>query len=183
MDPPPLPAATVMLVRDPFQVLMVRRNVALKFMGGFWVFPGGKVDAGDGSPAQAARRELTEEAGIVLGPGVELIPFARWITPLGLPRRFDTHFFLVDAGADGAIDTDDASVDGSEIVEARWVSPQVALEDGTALAFPTRKQLEHLAQFSDTASLIAASRGLTISPILPEIVRNDGGRAVVIPDA
>jgi 8-oxo-dGTP pyrophosphatase MutT (NUDIX family) len=178
----PAPAATVILLRHPYEVLMVRRNPDLAFMGGFWVFPGGRVDAADhGSPEQAARRELTEEAAIRLRPGAELIPFARWITPLGLPRRFDTYFFLADAT--GAVDTETATVDGTEIVAARWVAPGTVLEDGSELAFPTRTQLERLAGFTDTTSLITATRGLTITPILPTIVHNDGRRAVVVPEA
>ena len=176
----PHPAATVILLRDPYEVLLVRRNPDLTFMGGFWVFPGGKVEEGDGSPERAGRRELTEETAISLGEHAELIPFARWITPEGLPQRYDTHFFLADAG--DAIGTTTATVDGSEIIEARWISPQAALNDGSDLAFPTRKQVERLAGFSDKDSLIAASRGLTITPVLPAIVHNDGGPAVVIPE-
>jgi 8-oxo-dGTP pyrophosphatase MutT (NUDIX family) len=177
----PRPAATVILLRDPYEVLMVRRNPALDFMGGFWVFPGGKVEPSDGSPEQAARRELTEEAAVRLPHDAELIPFARWITPAGLPKRYDTWFFLAQAhGAGGA---DDPQVDGSEIVEARWISPQAALEDTGELAFPTRRTLEALARHPTTAALIAASRNLTIEPVRPEIVHDDGSAAVVIPGA
>ena len=94
------PAATVIVLRpggeDPgaFEVLMVRRNRAVAFMGGAYVFPGGRVDAGDAvsTPAAAAGvagleqvnrcadlsrdveaafrvaaiRELLEEAGLLL---------------------------------------------------------------------------------------------------------------------
>src|SRR5579875_1714836 len=77
---PARPAATVILLREPFEVLMVKRNPDLAFMGGYWVFPGGKVEAADGSPEGAARRELGEEVSIDLAASTELIPFARWIT-------------------------------------------------------------------------------------------------------
>jgi 8-oxo-dGTP pyrophosphatase MutT (NUDIX family) len=176
----PRPAATVILLRHPYEVLMVRRNAELAFMGGFWVFPGGKVDDGETSPEQTARRELTEETAIRLSADAELVPFARWITPLGLPRRYDTHFFLADVA--GGVDTETPTVDGSEIVEAGWVSPQTALTDGRPLAFPTRKQLERLAEFTDTAALIGASRGLTITPIQPVTVHDDGSPAIVAPE-
>jgi 8-oxo-dGTP pyrophosphatase MutT (NUDIX family) len=175
----PRPAATLILVRDPYEVLMVRRNPALAFMGGFWVFPGGKVEEDDGSPEQAARRELLEEVSVELPANAELIPFARWITPLGLPVRFDTWFFL--AHADGAAGAEAPTADDSEIVEARWVAPQTALTDGSPLAFPTRKQLERLAGFVTAAALIDGSRGLTVEPVLPEVVRDNGAPAVVIP--
>ena len=49
-DKPLLLAATVVVVRDGedgLEVLMVLRNRSLKFGGGSWVFPGGRVDDGD----------------------------------------------------------------------------------------------------------------------------------------
>jgi 8-oxo-dGTP pyrophosphatase MutT (NUDIX family) len=173
----PHPAATVLLLREPYEVLMVRRNPELAFMGGFWVFPGGRVEAEDGSPETAARRELAEEAGITLAPDAELVAFARWITPLGLPRRFDTWFFLALADAH----TPAPAVDGSEIVEARWITPSDALSDSSPIAFPTRTQLERLMAFTDASALMTASRGVTIEPVQPEIVHHDGSAAIVIP--
>ncbi|HET9074385.1 MAG TPA: NUDIX hydrolase [Solirubrobacteraceae bacterium] len=175
----PRPAATLILLREPDEVLMVQRNPALAFMGGFWVFPGGKVEDHDGSPEQAARRELTEEVALELGADAELIPFARWITPVGLPRRFDTWFFL--ARASSLLGTGDPTVDDSEIVAARWVRAADALTDGRPLAFPTRKNLERLAAHPDIDSLIAAARVTPIEPILPEIVTDDGRPAIVVP--
>lgn len=49
-DKPLLLAATVVVVRDGedgLEVLMVLRNRSLKFGGGSWVFPGGRVDEAD----------------------------------------------------------------------------------------------------------------------------------------
>src|SRR5947207_13864125 len=50
----PRPAASVLIVRDappgapePIEVYMVRRQRSMKFLGGFYAFPGGKVDPGD----------------------------------------------------------------------------------------------------------------------------------------
>src|SRR5204862_1053 len=50
----PRPAASVIIVRDappgapePIEVYMVRRQRSMKFLGGFYAFPGGKVDPGD----------------------------------------------------------------------------------------------------------------------------------------
>ena len=56
----PKPAASVLLVRpaadrsEPIEVYMIRRNRGMKFLGGYYAFPGGKVDAGDGSAASGA---------------------------------------------------------------------------------------------------------------------------------
>lgn len=52
------PAATVVLVRDRadgIEVLMMRRGEGLSFLGGMWVFPGGRMEAADSSPEALAR--------------------------------------------------------------------------------------------------------------------------------
>ena len=58
----PKPAASVVLVRpsppgapEPIEVYMIRRQRSMKFLGGFYAFPGGKVDPADGSSAALAR--------------------------------------------------------------------------------------------------------------------------------
>lgn len=72
-DVPVRPASTVMLVRDTSagpEVFMLRRTTKAVFAGGMYVFPGGKVDAGDGEGDDAflvaAIRECYEEAGVLL---------------------------------------------------------------------------------------------------------------------
>lgn len=53
----PIDAATVLLVRQTpagLEVYLTRRQDALAFLGGYHVFPGGKVDASDRSPDQLA---------------------------------------------------------------------------------------------------------------------------------
>src|SRR5918912_4483271 len=91
----PRVAASVIVLRDSPdgpEVLLVRRNPAARFMGGAWVFPGGAVRDGE-APADAALRELGEEAGMRLDGGAErLVPFSRWITPAEVKIRFDTFF-------------------------------------------------------------------------------------------
>src|SRR6266536_3702711 len=45
----PTEAASVLLTRGPgsSEVFLIRRSEALRFFGGFWAFPGGKVDRRD----------------------------------------------------------------------------------------------------------------------------------------
>lgn len=55
-DPPALrDAATVILVRDreegPYEIFLMHRHRNQAFMGGTFVFPGGRLDDGDGHPA------------------------------------------------------------------------------------------------------------------------------------
>lgn len=98
----PLPASTVVLVRDThpgIEVLLIQRHAGMGFMGGMHVFPGGKVHPSDACPeahariaasplecvwgadvdlaetearALAAIRETFEEAGVLLGTQAEL---------------------------------------------------------------------------------------------------------------
>ena len=75
---PPIDAATVLLLRDGMEgleVLLLKRHSASTDLGGTFVFPGGKLDAGDAAPgllaqlshsatdlhAQLAEPELTHE--------------------------------------------------------------------------------------------------------------------------
>lgn len=59
-----LPVVAVALLRRDGRILMQRRPEG-KQHGGLWEFPGGKIDPGEGA-ADAARREMAEELGVVL---------------------------------------------------------------------------------------------------------------------
>jgi 8-oxo-dGTP pyrophosphatase MutT (NUDIX family) len=64
--PAPLPAATVLLLRDGprgIEVLMQRRRASLAFLGGMWVFPGGRHEPGDRDPAVLERIRIEPVAG------------------------------------------------------------------------------------------------------------------------
>jgi 8-oxo-dGTP pyrophosphatase MutT (NUDIX family) len=161
--PPPIPAATVVLIRDGddgLETLMLRRNAKGSF-GGMWVFPGGRVDPGDGDGEDGARRaaarETLEEASLVVDPD-DLVPFAHWTPPPVAPKRFATWFFLAAAPA-GKV-----AVDGEEIHEHVWVTPVEAMRRRDAgeieLAPPTFVTLHKLARSADvTAALLDAASG------------------------
>lgn len=183
----PRPAAAIMLLRgghSGLEVLLARRTLSARFMGGAWVFPGGALDARDGTGQDgleaAARRELGEEVGIALPAGSELVAFARWITPARLRTRFDTWFYLALAPANAK-----PLVDGSEIVAARWITPAGALA-GRAhrellLAFPTIRQLQQLAEFPSTAALLSYAASHTVEPVQPQITGSGAGARIVLP--
>jgi 8-oxo-dGTP pyrophosphatase MutT (NUDIX family) len=85
----PRPAASVLLVRagppdgpEPLEVYMIRRKKAMKFLGGFYAFPGGRVDPADSTPEAFARcRGLDPAGAAVLFPGHgDLAPLAFWVT-------------------------------------------------------------------------------------------------------
>lgn len=63
-------AATVLLLRErdgSLEVLMMRRAASIAFMGGMWVFPGGRLDAADSSAAALSR---LNDTGRELGAGL-----------------------------------------------------------------------------------------------------------------
>jgi 8-oxo-dGTP pyrophosphatase MutT (NUDIX family) len=182
--PPTTPrqAASVIVVRDGadgLELLLVQRNPEQRFMGGFWVFPGGAADAAESHRA-AAVRELDEEAGIAAVDPEALVLYSRWITPELVETRFDTRFFLVRA-PDGAR----PHVDGQECVDLRWTTPSAAVDayagGDLALAFPTLKLLEGLTPFGTAGELLEHARDLTVDPILPRGVPADGGPRVLLP--
>jgi 8-oxo-dGTP pyrophosphatase MutT (NUDIX family) len=177
-------AASLILLRDSPEgpeVLLVQRNPEQRFMGGAWVFPGGARHAEeDADHAATAVRELEEEAGIALPADVELVPFSRWITPEEVKVRFDTWFFAAQAPPGT-----EATPDGSECVDARWLRPTAALaahaQDELALVFPTIKHLELLSQSSSVDETLAAARARQVDPIMPKVAVRDGSAQVLLP--
>lgn len=127
------PAATTLIIRevqDEIEVLLLKRSSKLAFAPDFWVFPGGRIDAEDGSLEAedilatakiAAAREAMEEANIKVSPK-DMHHYCHWTTPSGGNRRFATWFFHCKAPSKDIIKVDD-----SEIVDHLWIKPQKAL--------------------------------------------------------
>jgi len=177
------PASTVVVVDEQngeVAVLMVRRNTALQFYGGFWVFPGGVIDAADGSDAmqaaaQAGCRELQEEAGLRVTPS-DLVYWAHWITPSVLPRRYDTRFFIARQPLDQA-----PSVNDSEVTALSWLPLAVwtrVWEGGDfpvpfATQFVLRELAEALQQHGSLAAVLATAVARPVLTILPKALNDE----------
>lgn len=183
-ETPARKAASVIVLRDRdaagMEVLLVQRNPEARFMGGAWVFPGGSVHQSDDGPAGAGMRELEEEAAIRLSGAGAFVPWSRWITPVEVKVRFDTHFFVAAAPADAR-----AVCDGSECVDLKWITPSDALsasERGALmLVFPTIKHLEQLAELGSAVEALEAARKREVVPILPRVVVRDESAHVLLP--
>jgi 8-oxo-dGTP pyrophosphatase MutT (NUDIX family) len=197
----PRPAATVILLRRGgrhsdrgLEVLMLRRGAQARFMPGVWVFAGGAVDPIDRERAAesdseidadelahraCAARELTEEAGVSVDPET-LLPWSRWITPEQVPMRFDTRFYVALAPSHCK-----PIADMTEMDEARWVSPEVALgdhaDDRFELSFPTIKHLEELRNFADAAEVMANAAERPVIPLTPRVVGTEDSFTIILP--
>lgn len=161
MSEPIRPAATVILWREGPEgprVLMGQRGAGAVFMPSKFVFPGGGLDPEDHAATDAARwldpgslprlslhdegiapaalaacarRELAEEAGLVIDrPGTLRFVF-RAVTPPARTRRFDARFFLAPASA-LAGDPEDLSGASGELAALTWLT----LEAARALDLP-----------------------------------------------
>ncbi|MCB1669448.1 MAG: NUDIX domain-containing protein [Porticoccaceae bacterium] len=186
--PEPRPAATVVLIRDGKQgleTLMLKRNKALLFAGGIWVFPGGALeqadwDGADGDESVAARlaaaREAEEESGLEIDTQ-GLVEISLWITPEAEPRRFHTWFFLTLAP-----DEPEVKIDGSEIHDHAWLSIDEAIkahELGELGLFPpTIMTLRALQGYQSAEQAMAAMSERTPYEVMP--VFADGGEDVQV---
>ncbi len=152
-------------------------------LGGLWV---------------TAARETFEETGVWLGAPLEdaehkrrrllagsisirqllaeapldpqtLVLTSRWITPVGVPKRFDTYFYLVKVPRATI-----ATPEDHEAVDVTWIHPANALAKHVAremqMVFPTLRNLEALRGFATADELIESRRGAVIEPIMPVLV-------------
>jgi 8-oxo-dGTP pyrophosphatase MutT (NUDIX family) len=175
----PRQAATVIVLRggaEKLEILLVQRTPKAKFMGGAWVFPGGST-SNEETHREAAIRELHEEAGIKLDDPGALVPFARWITPPEVSIRFDTWFFLAPAP-----DDQEATPDGQETVDARWIEPAAALDSDMLLVFPTIKNLERLARHASADALLHWAKGREVKPVEPRVEGQGEAARIVLDD-
>ncbi len=107
--------------------------------------------------------DLLRRRGLLLRADL-LTPWARWITPVISPRRFDTWFFAA-ALPPGQT----ASLAAGESDSGSWWEPSAALRAARSgeitLLPPTAVTLAELATYRDVAAIMAARR--QIVPVLP----------------
>lgn len=111
-----------------------------------------------------------------------LVPFAHWITPAVLPKRFDTPFYITAAPA---AQIDAARHDGREAVESVWIGPEEAVRRAdrgeVTMVFATRMNLIKLAGAASVAEALAAARAAPPVCVTPKVYQRDGRRYIDIP--
>ena len=173
----PRPAASVIIVRDappgapePIEVYMVRRQRSMKFLGGFYAFPGGKVDPGDaastllagclGLDAARAAQCFPAHGALLAEAGwrCDLRPLrylSHFVTPKTSPIRFTARFLLcrLPPGQAPRLYTEETS-------EGFWIHPgdgyRRFLAHEMAMAEPAEYGLAYIAQFRSVSELWAA---------------------------
>ncbi|MBR0872772.1 NUDIX hydrolase [Bradyrhizobium tropiciagri] len=109
-----------------------------------------------------------------------LVPYAHWITPEGMPKRFDTWFFLAAAPPEQL-----GAHDGKESTDSIWVSAREALAGGETgrfkLPFPTTRNLIRLGKQPNVAAALADSKGMSIVTVMPVMTKTATGRQLRIP--
>jgi 8-oxo-dGTP pyrophosphatase MutT (NUDIX family) len=109
-----------------------------------------------------------------------LVPFAHWITPVFMPKRFDTWFFLVAAPADQV-----ALHDGHESVDSVWITPAEAEAARAAgrrtIIFPTLLNVRKLGRAQTVADAVANARSRPIVTVLPRVEQRGETPTMVLP--
>ncbi len=106
--------------------------------------------------------------------------FAHWVTPVGLPRRFDTRFFLARAP-----EHQRASLSSAEMSELIWCTPRAALrahtESRLLLMRATLTTLGELANFNDIDDLFKFARLPRKISVVRPVLGADGQSAISPP--
>jgi 8-oxo-dGTP pyrophosphatase MutT (NUDIX family) len=123
--------------------------------------------------------KVLTDSGILLALD-ELVPYAHWITPEGVPKRFDTWFFLAAAPPEQV-----GAHDGKESTDSIWLSPREALEGGGSgrfkLPFPTTRNLIRLGKQRSVSAALDDAGGRPIVTVMPVVTKVNGGRQLRIP--
>jgi 8-oxo-dGTP pyrophosphatase MutT (NUDIX family) len=100
-----------------------------------------------------------------------LQPFARWIPPPALHKRFDTHFFIARA-PHGQTPVQD----GTEAMDIVWIKPATALADLAAgrrkIIFPTARNLELLGVAPDVETAFAQAAARPQDAIVQPVIHD-----------
>ncbi len=140
----------------------------------------GRVDADIAREARALLLDCGEIAPVLDRFGwqldlAQITPFARWFPRNErIPRVYDTRFYLADLGT-GAVEIE---ADLSENTHLFWTTAQGALDaaerDEIRVIFPTRRNLERLAQFGSFAEARAQAEAIPVRTITPFLGEIDG---------
>jgi 8-oxo-dGTP pyrophosphatase MutT (NUDIX family) len=124
-------------------------------------------------------QKILDDTGMVLALD-ELVPYAHWVTPEGMPKRFDTWFFLAAAPPEQL-----GAHDGRESTDSLWLSARAAVAGGESgrfkLPFPTTRNLIKLGKQPNVGAALDEARGKPVVTVMPVLTRLNGGHQLRIP--
>lgn len=127
---------------------------------------------------EAVLAEVLEKEGLRLALD-QLVPFAHWITPANMPKRFDTYFFLASSPV-GHV----GRHDGHESVDSIWITPEAAISDRKKwnVIFPTKLNLMKLGNSRTVGQAISTARMMEVLPVTPWVENGPDGQILKIRD-
>jgi 8-oxo-dGTP pyrophosphatase MutT (NUDIX family) len=151
--------------------------------------PVGLTPTPDGAATMALQEALVTDqpfsrllanAGLALdAPALTL--FARWVPKFHAVRRFDTTFFIARAPQGDW----EPRVIERESRSAAWLTAAEVLErdrrEQARLIFPTRRNLERLAQHASYDDIVGDASAHPVEPVTPWVEERDGERFITIP--
>jgi 8-oxo-dGTP pyrophosphatase MutT (NUDIX family) len=144
--------------------------------------PAGDIAASHRAPlcdGEVTFAQILVQHGLVLALDL-LVPYAHWITPEMMPKRFDTWFFLAAAPPEQV-----GAHDGKESTDSIWLSPREALEGGDSgrfkLPFPTTRNLIRLGKQPSVAAALEHAPRQPIVTVMPVMIKHGDKRQLRIP--
>jgi len=147
----------------------------------------GAIEPAVGLTLQAALHDGADFSGLLGSHGLQLdldalTPFARWMPAFKQPRKFDTLFYVAPAPAGDWVPRPQES----ECLAAEWANPaelldRIARQEAAAI-FPTKRNLERLAQHGELDAMLADARTHSLETIIPWVEEMDGEAHVRIPE-
>lgn len=147
------------------------------------LFAHGQVDAALAEQNQTVTGDdfaaLCERRALRLAVA-ELVYHSHWLTPPGLPKRFDTRFYVARAPA-GQV----PRADEGEALELAWLTPAAALDAAARLKLlpVTRRTLQDLGRFASVQQILDDAAARRHPPrVMPRLGRDARGVRPVLPD-
>lgn len=110
----------------------------------------------------------------------DLVPWARWVTPLGMKYRYDTLFFVAPMPEEQA-----CSPDFLELTHGLWASPLEGLESNSRgaipLSPPTVVTLQQLVSCRTLEGVFERAKQNSLDAILPRLVAFGRDRVILEP--
>jgi 8-oxo-dGTP pyrophosphatase MutT (NUDIX family) len=129
---------------------------------------------------QLSFTSMLSAAGLAIDSDA-LRPWARWVTPMGEKRRYDTHFFV--AGLPSGAQAFDLTTESSF---AAWVVVSDALASAErgerTLLPPTRAMLTSLAGLASVRDVFEAAEARDLAAVRPIMFFEPDGARIELPD-